>query len=895
MQLDKIFNPKTIAVIGASDTAGSVGYALMDNLINSKYAGTVYPVNNKRAMVFSKQAYKSILEIPAQIDLAIIATPAITVPQITEDCGRAQAAGAVIISAGFQEMGPEGEILTARIIATAQKYALRLIGPNCLGFMRPDIGLNASFAAKSALAGNIAFISQSGALCTAMLDWANENNVGFRYFVSIGSMADISFHDLLDYFAQDKGVASIFVYMETLHDARKFMSAARAFARTKPLVIFKSGRTAAGAQAAKSHTGAMTGNDAVFDAAFKRAGAIRADTIASFFDIAKFLAMQALPRGKRLAIITNAGGPGIIAADALIKNKGAIAELNGATIAALDAVLPANWSHNNPVDILGDADSARYGQSLAIAAKDDNADAVLVILTPQYMTNPSEAARTLASLKPEINKPVLAVWMGGNEVAEGRRILDENRIPAYDSPEEAILSLSLLSEYQNNLEVLRETVPALSFAIKPDFSASRKLLDSIIADQRTTLTEAEAKKLLANYEISILDNAIARNAQSAGIFAEKIGFPVAMKILSPDILHKTDINGVKLDINTSPEAENAFAEIIANAGKNAPDARIEGVFIEPMKKKRFELLIGCKQDRIFGPTIVFGMGGTAVEVFQDTAIDLPPLDMASALRLMAKTKIYKLLKGYRNLPCADIASIQLLLIKFSRLLADFPEIKELDINPYAADEGGGFVLDAKVVLDSACFGKRFEPYAHLAILPYPQEFETGFQLTSGEAAVIRPIKAEDKPLLGEMLKTLSQDTIRHCFFESNMENIDEFLARQTQIDYSREIALIVELADGENKKIVGFARLIADPVRARGEYAILISDPWHYRGLGKKLTDLSIEIAPRLNIKKISAKYFKSNLAIDNIFTQRGFKISALDKKINRAELDLPRAETGLC
>ena len=887
MKLDSIFNPKIIAVIGASDKKGSVGYSLMDNLINSDYSGTVYPVNIPHGHVHRVRAYNSVTEIPDKVDLAIIATQAATVPNIVEECGQAGVSGIVIISAGFKEVGKAGNEMTEKIIATARKCDMRIIGPNCLGFMRPDLHLNATFANKMALPGKIAFISQSGALGTAILDWSLKNNVGFRYFVSIGSMADISFHDLIDYFGQDSEVDSILIYMESLSNARKFMSAARAFARGKPIIVLKVGRTAEGAQAAKSHTGSLTGNDAIFDAAFKRAGIIRVDTVVSLFHTAKCLAMQPHPLGNRMAVITNAGGPGIIATDALVYSGGKIAKLSKGTMKKLDSFLPVNWSRNNPVDILGDADSTRYLDTLKIVLQDENVDAILIILTPQSMTNPTAVARELVNLKIKTNKTILATWMGGYDVQEGRVILEKGNIPVYRQPEDAIKSFSYIFWYSKNLKILYETPATIPHAFNPKTELNRELIDSVIADGRTALNEYESKKFLKNYNIGVADNVLAKSAKEAGVAAAKIGFPVAMKILSPDIIHKTDIGGVKLNINTKEEAEITYRDIMKSVKKAEPNARIDGVLIEVMVKKRYELLIGCKNDPIFGPTIIFGMGGVAVEVFKDFAIGLPPLNMALSLNLIKETKIYKLLKGYRNMPGVDIQSIQYLLYKFAYLVADFPKIKELDINPFAVDKTGGVVLDAKVLLDKKMIGKKIKPYSHLVISPYPKEYIYDFKLKSGKDVVIRPIRPEDEPMEAEMFSTFSKETERHRFFQQIKEITHELLQSFTQIDYDREIALIAEITEKKKKKMIGVVRLITDPLDNTAEFAIVVGDPWQFKGLGNEFTRLILNIAKERGVKKIYAKYFNDNKIMENIFKKYNFKISEIDKKINYAELDL--------
>ncbi len=889
MKLKKIFNPKTIAVIGASDQKGSVGYALMDNLINSKYDGIVYPVNIKRESVHSIRAYKSITEIPDQVDLAIIATPAQTVPGVVEDCGKAGIAGAVIISAGFQEIGKTGEKMMAQIVASAQKYDMRIIGPNCLGFMRPDLHLNATFASQMALKGKLAFISQSGAMGTAILDWSIKNNVGFRYFVTIGSMADVSFHDLIDHFGQDPEVTSILLYMESIKDARRFMSAARAFSRQKPIIVLKAGRTSEGASAAKSHTGSLAGNDAIFDAAFERAGIIRVDTPVGLFHTAKSLAMQPYPKGDRMAVITNAGGPGIIATDALVFSGGRLAKLADSTIKKLDKFLPAAWSRGNPVDILGDADPERYRQSLELVLADANVDSALVILTPQAMTDPSAVARDLIKLSHKSDKTILATWMGGYTVAPGREILEKGNIPVYRQPEDAIHCFMNIVRYSHNLETLYETPATTPHAFEPKTEDNRKLLNGIIGQKRDSLTEAEAKTLLSNYDIPIVANGTAHSPKEAGVIAEKLGFPVVMKILSPDIIHKTDVGGVVLGIDSPQAAEKAYTKIIASARKHEPDADIHGVFIEPMVSKRYELLIGCKKDPIFGPAIVFGMGGVAVEVFKDTKIGLPPLNMALSLKMIKDTKIYKLLKGFRGMPGVDIASIQFLLYKFAYLVADFPEIKEIDINPFAVDEFGGIVLDAKVLLDSSTFGKKIKPYSHLVISPYPKEYVSEFTMKNRKKVTIRPIRPEDEPLEADMFTTFSKTTQRHRFFQEIKEITHELLQRYTQIDYDREIALIAELKDKKGKKMIGVVRLIGDFLNETAEFAIVVGDPWQNSGLGNRFTDLILGVAKNRGYSKVSAKYYRDNAAMDHIFRKRGFTVTPLDKKTMFAQLELQK------
>ncbi len=886
LKIDRLFNPQTIAVIGASDNEGGVGNALMRNLIKNNYNGIVYPVNPKRESVQSIKAYPSIRDIPDKIDLAIIATPASTVPGIVEECGRAGVSGLVIISAGFGEVGKKGEEMSDTILDIAQSYDMRIVGPNCLGFIRPSINLNASFANKMALPGRTAFISQSGALCASILDWSVKNNVGFSHFVSIGSAIDIGFHDLIDYFGNDPNTDSILIYMESLKDARKFMSAARAISKQKPIVVLKVGRTEEGAQAAQSHTGSLAGNDSAYDAAFERAGITRVDTAVGLFHVAKTLSMQKRPKGNRVAVVTNAGGPGVIATDYLVFKGLKLAKLEPKTIKKLDTFLPSAWSKSNPVDILGDASASRYKKSVEVCLKDDNNDAVLVILTPQAMTDPTKVAREIVSIPNPKGKTIMASWMGGDDVFPGRVVLEKGSIPIYRSPEDAIRTFAYVNQYSKSLETLKETPATIPHAFKPNTEKNRKILDGIIREDRTVLTEEESKKILANYDIPVAKYAVAKSHSEAGKVASKIGFPVVMKILSPDIIHKTDIGGVKVNIKNKKEAEDTYKEIIKNAKKHNKKADIKGVFVEQMIKKRYELLIGCKKDRTFGPVIVFGMGGVAVEVFKDTKAGLPPLNMSLAQKMIEDTKIYKLLKGYRNMPDVDITAIQFLLYKFAYLVTDFPEIKELDINPFAVDEKGGVVLDAKVILDEEMIGRKIKPYSHLVISPYPKELITKFTLDSGKKVLIRPISPEDEQLEAEMFKRFSKSTQRHRFFHLIKNITHEMLQRYTQIDYDREIALVAEIEENKKKKMAGVVRLVADPYNETAEFSVVVADPWQGKGLGNNFTDYILDIARKRGIKKVWAKFLSDNEKIKNIFEKRGFKITGRGKTM-KAELDL--------
>lgn len=871
--LTKMFNPKVVAIFGASSKVGSVGFSLMNNIIGSGFDGIVYPINPKRTNVLGVKAYPSIDEIPDKIDLAVIATPAKTVPTIVEDCGIAGVPSVLLISAGFAEAGDEGKKLMSKISATIRKYKMNLIGPNCLGFIKPSIKLNASFASKMALPGNIAFISQSGALCTAILDWSIEQNVGFSHFVSIGSMMDISFNDLIDYFGSDPQTNSIVIYMESLTDARSFLSAARAFSRNKPIIVLKAGKSSEGAQAAMSHTGSLAGNDFVFDAAFKRAGVIRVDTIDELFNIAQSLAMQPKPRNNRLAIVTNAGGPGVIATDTLIANGGKLAQLSDSVIKELDQHLSPHWSRGNPLDVLGDAGPQQYAKTLEMCSKDPNVDGILIILTPQSMTDPTAVASQVAEIAKNSKKTILSCWMGAEDIHEGQRVLEANNIPVYQTPEQAVKCFMIMYDYTRNLKILQETPSHTPTQFKPNKKANQKLIEKVIADNRSVMTEYEAKKFLYNYQIPVINNGLATSEKEAVAMSEKFGYPLVMKIASPDILHKTDVGGVILNILNKEEAKTAYNKILKSAKEKLPDADVKGIFVEQMMKRKYELIIGCKKDPIFGPTIVFGMGGVAVEIFKDTRVGLPPLNMALAMRIIEDTKIYKLIKGYRGMPGADIPSIQFLLYKFAYLLMDFPQIMEVDINPFGVDERGGVVLDAKVILDTKI--KEFpENYSkHLVISPYPSEYTKEFTMKNGQKVILRAIKPEDEMMEKEMFSNFSERTQRFRFFQLIKDISHNELVRYTQIDYDREIAIIAEIEEDGKKKMAGVVRLIADQYNETAEFAIVVADPWQHLQLGNKFTDYIHKIAKERGIQKITANILAQNHIMLHMFKTRGFKL----------------------
>lgn len=885
--MKRIFDPQTVAVIGASNREGTVGHALIKNLIGSGYKGIIYPINFKNKSIYGVRSYSKLADTRDEIDLAVIATPAASVPELVKECGEYGVGGVVIISAGFMEAGEAGKQLVDEVLGYGKKYNMRIIGPNCLGFIKPSINLNVSFANKMALPGKIAFISQSGALCTAILDWSVEQNVGFSHFVSIGSMIDVGFHDLIDYFGNDPETSSIVIYMESLTNTRKFMSAARAFARTKPIIVLKAGKSTQGAKVALSHTGTLAGNEAAFEAAFKRAGIISVDTIEQLFNASQALAMQPRPTGNRLAIVTNAGGPGVLATDHLIKQGGALAELSDATCTKLSEVLPENWSHGNPIDVLGDADANRYKAAIEACLNGPNVDGILVILTPQAMTHSDKVAEAVVEAAKNTKKPILASWMGEKDVAAGRVILEQGNIPVYRGPENAVNTFMSMYKYSQNIQDLYQTPSSIPQQFKPAIKETRDMLHTIIKTGRYVLTEDEAKQVLKNYEIPITENEVAKSKKHALEIAERIGYPVVMKIASQDITHKTDAGGVLLNIKTEQQVKDAYQAILEGAKAASPDARIAGVLVEKMVNKKYELIIGSKKDPIFGPVIVFGMGGIAVEVFKDLSIGIPPINMTLAKRMIEETKIYQLLKGYRGMDGVDIESIQFLLYKFSYMIMDMPEIKEIDINPFVVDKEGGIVLDAKIILDETVELKEKPSYDHLIISRYPKHLSYDWTLVGDEKVTVRPIKPEDEELERELFTNLSRQSQYFRFFGYVPNVSHDMLARYTQIDYDREIALIALVEDEGKTSMAGVVRLVSETNENKAEFAIVVADKWQGKGLGNKFMDTILTIAKDRNIAKVYAQVLNANTTMLYMFRKRGFNVVKQDENLSYAEITI--------
>jgi acetyltransferase len=891
LDLDKIFNPRSVAIIGASDEEGSVGYAIVKNFTQLGYTGKVYFVNIRKPEILGVKTYQKIGQISEPVDLAMIATPAKTVPDVVKECGLAEVKGVIIVSAGFKETGPEGKALEDEILEVARKYGVRVIGPNCIGIIRPRINLNATFVDKMPKPGKVAFISQSGALGSAILDWAIHENIGFSNFVSIGSMLDVDFGDLIDYFGTDPKTKSILMYVEGITKARKFMSAARHFARTKPIIVVKAGKFSESAKAAASHTGSLSGEDAIYDAAFKRAGIVRVEEIEDLFNAAEVLGTQPLPHGPNLAVITNAGGPGVMATDALIAQGGKLAKLSPKTMDALNGFLPSFWSKGNPIDVLGDAGADRYKTAVEACLSDENIDGMLVIFTQQAVSQAVSIAKTIVELvksKAYQNKTILTSFMGYGAVQEANSILNANNIPTYSTPENAIKTYMHMYQYERNLELIYETPEELPLDAAPPKRPIMVILRKAAMENRELLTEDEAKRLLEYHNFPVVKTKVATSADEAVSFAHQIGYPVVLKILSPQIVHKTDAGGVMLDLNSDAEVKQAFDVIIQRAKKYDPNAKIIGVTVQPMiTRKGHEVIIGGKTDPLFGPVILFGMGGVGVELFKDYSIGLPPLNTTLIRRMMEETKVYQLLKGYRNLLPANLKLLEETMVLFSQLLIDFPQIKEIDINPLLINEREACILDARITVDKAKVFKKLEPHEHLVISPYPKKYETQWKLANGHEVLLRPIKPEDEPLWLDMFHSFSEDSIRYRFFQLLKDTPHEVRVRYCNIDYDREIAIVAELSEEKRRSILGVGRLSVEPDGKAGELAFIIGDQWQGQGLGTKIVDYVLDIAKDMGVETVYAIMLPDNQRALNLTKKMGFKLEYLSDDTVKGVLDL--------
>jgi acetyltransferase len=886
--LASIFTPKSVAVIGATDREGSVGCTVLQNLLGSPFGGPVWPVNPRRDSILGVPAYKSIKNLPGVPDLIVVTTPAGTVPAIIQEAVDFGVPSAIVISAGFKETGEPGKALERQIAQTI-KGRMRLIGPNCLGVMNPVGGVNANFAKAMVPAGRLAFISQSGALLTAVLDWCIREQVGLSGCVSAGSMLDVSFGELIDHYGQDPNTDSIVIYMESIGDARSFLSAARAVALNKPILVIKAGRTAAAAKAAASHTGSLTGSDDVLNAAFQRAGVLRVNSISEIFYISEVLAKQPRPKGPRLTILTNAGGPGVLATDALIAAGGDLTEISAETLATYNNFLPDAWSHNNPVDILGDAEPSRYAKALEIASQDKNTDGMLVILTPQGMTNPTQVAEHLAPYAKSTGKPVIASWMGGDVVAGGEAVLTQAGIPVFPYPDAAAEAFVATWKHTSNLRDLYETPTALSESVldtKRDLA--NRIVESVRASRRTILTEYESKQLLSAYGIPTVRTELAKTSEEAVLRASETGYPVVLKLHSETITHKTDVGGVKLNLRSAGDVAAAFADIQKSVTEKVGAEHFLGVTVQPFAKlDGYEIILGSSIDPQLGPVLLFGTGGQLVEVYKDRALALPPLTATLARHQMEQTKIFTALKGVRGRKPVDLDALDALVVRFSELVVEQRWVKEIDINPLLASPDGLIALDARVVLHEPTTTEEQLPRP--AIRPYPVQYVAPWKTKSGAKAIIRPIRPEDEPLIVAFHDRLSERTVVQRYFTSldlSARTAHERLTRICFIDYDRELALIAEITDPvKGKVIAGVSRMVRQENGGSATLAVVVADDFQGQGLGETLMRRALEAARTENIAKVLVYFLPENTRMRSLSRKLGFALIEEDKGLIVGEI----------
>jgi acetyltransferase len=891
--LQRLFAPGTVALVGASERTGSLGRDVFENLIAGGFHGEIVPVNPKHTQVLGLKCYASLAAVGKPLDLAVVATPAAAVPTVLDDAAKAGVRHAVVLAAGFGETGSKGKELEARLREQARRLAIRMIGPNCLGLMRPGIGLNATFARTGARPGPIALVSQSGAVCTALIDWAWAAGVGFSSVVSMGAAIDLDIGEILDYLLYDHDTHSILLYLEGVREARRFISALRAAARSKPIVVLKVGRHLSGQRAALSHTGSMVGNDAVFEAVLRRSGVVRARTYPDLFAAARMLATDRLPAGDRLAIVTNGGGPGVMAADACVDAHVSLAALGEATLGKLNALLPPNWSHANPIDILGDATLDRFNGALEAVLADPQVDGVLAMFCPQALVTAREVASGLLPRIEATTKPVLTAWLGEHDVRAGRELIEAAGMPAFSAPESAVAAFGTLAEYQRAQQLLLEVPSPLASTAPTRCDEAQALFESIAAASRTLMTEPESKQLLACFGIPTPRTVIATTADEAAAAASSVGYPVALKILSPDIAHKSDIGGVKLNVRDAAAVRAEFAALVSAAHTLRPAPRITGIVVQPMVQKRFgrEISIGVATDAVFGPVISFGAGGVAVELLADNAIGLPPLSVRLAEEMIDRTRIARLLAAYRHIPAADRTAIVNVLLAVSDMVVQCPWVQELDINPLVVDADGAAALDARVVIDPR--RKTADArYSHMAIHPYPSRYERAEVLGDGERLLVRPIRPEDARMELAFVEGLSDQTRYLRFFSSKQTLSPKMLARLTQVDYDNELALVAVRSAVPQDEIIAVARYVPMPDGRTCEFAITIADRWHGKGLGTLLMRRLVAAARDSGYTTMFGQILAVNEKMLRLARNLGFAIGAdpEDRSIVEARLPLTAA-----
>jgi acetyltransferase len=887
--IGKMFNPKTIALIGATDKPESIGKSILDNLLRNPDR-TVFPINPTREEVLGLPVYSDISSVREHIDLAIIATPGAEVIPILEACEKAGVEGATIVSSGFGEMEPDVGEAEERIRKARRDFSMRIMGPNCLGVIRPRLGLNTTPLTSDVRPGNIALVSQSGGFGRALLEWGIENHIGFSMFASLGSMIDIDLGDIIDFLGYDPYTRSIMVYMEeSFGDVKKFVSAARGFARNKPIVLLKPGKTNGEMRQCLSHSGFLATSDRVYDAVFKRVGVVRAKTATDLFNAAGVLYSKHRPKGPRLLVLTNADGIGVMAVNALRDAGGKAATLSEENLDHIRKLMPPYWKDRKALDLLRDADVTRYVEVLRICLEDPEVDGVLVIFTPQDSARSDELATAIADLANKAWKPVITTWMGGKEAQVGRDILLRGNVPTYVTPEEAVRTYLYMYKYERNLEILHETPADVRVDASPPNNTLKALVRKVVAEGRTVLTEEESKRFLINYGIPTVKTHFVTSVEQAASMARRDGYPVALKVVSPEITYKSDAGGIALGISSEEELRDEFAKMMTRVEAYCPTCTVKGVTVQRMIENiDYEIILGAKKDPEFGSVILFGMGGIDVQIYQDFSIGLPPLNQALARKLMEETRAYRLLQGYRGRPPADLPMLEKVIMSFSNLIVDFPEIAEMDINPIALLNGKAYALDARIILDPD-YRNNSAPYPHLIITPYPTRYISHWQLADGTDVLLRPVRPEDEPLEHEMLTSLSPKTIKERFFQPIKQITHEMHVRMCNIDYEREIAIVAEVREGGRKRIVGTGRLIMEPDLKRGEFAVIVHDEFQGQGLGYKLVDTVIGIGHEKGLEEIYGFVLSENSVMLNMCRKMGCSIEPTeeDPEITKVSLSL--------
>ncbi len=888
--LTSLFEPKSVAVIGASERENSLGNILFRNIVDGGYKGTLYPINPRYESILGIRTYKSVEDVGARVELAIIATKPKTVPDIVEQCGRSGIKIVIIITPGFAEAGHAGAALERKTLEIARSYGVRVLGPNCIGVMRPELSLNATFSRVNADIGKLALVSQSGAMCSAVLDWAKSNRLGFSSVISLGSTADVDFGEILDYLVYDNRTHSILIYIEGTRNSRRFMSALRSAARIKPILLLKAGRHAAGSAAVRAHSGLHAGADSVFDAAVRRAGVVRVKNVGQLFYAAKALTSKFKPQGRRLAIITNGGGPGAMAADRAGDLGLSLAELAPETHKALNAVLPSTWSHGNPVDIVADATPERYRDALLAVSRDEGIDGILVMLSPQALTNPLAVAKAVLEVSEQISKPILACWMGEEQVLEGRTLLEDAGIPAFRMPETAIELYYHISSYYRNQKLLLQ-VPHANYKRTPqETEGARMLIEAVLQEHRKVLSEMESKAVLRAFRIPVAQTMVARTLTEAILLAEQIGFPVAMKVDSPDLVRKSEVGGVRLNVPNASSVRNAYHDILETVRSKRPEARINGVSIEPYLERPNgrELMVGVVRDPVFGPVITFGSGGTEVEIFSDRAVGLPPLNHFLAQDMIRSTRAALLLGEFRNLPPINMEALENVLLNISEMVCELPWLRELDLNPLIVDENGAIAADARITIDHS--SNKGDRYAHMAIHPYPSHLALEWDQPDGRTVTIRPIRPEDAELEQSFVKALSEESKYYRFMDTLRELTQSMLVRFTQIDYDREMAFVATIPNEQGQiEQIGVVRYVSNPDGESVEFALAVADNWQRHGLGRKLMSTLIECARQRGYRAMVGDILNTNAKMFRLVSSLGFTIHPHpeDSAIKRVVLPL--------